>query len=613
MAEPEHDEAADASTDKDQPLGAARTRRALWTLATTAFRTAPLLAFTGMVLVPLGQVQFALSALWGKLLTDAIFRHDRHDAWVAVALLAASATVNLLVGMGGAKVRLTLSERVSFELDRRITELAAHLPGLEHQERPEHLDKMELLRQQRTLLGQAANMFVNNLSMLLQLVVTLVLVARLHPLLLLLPLAGIPPMLVTPRHQRRWKKVEDDTAEADRLATALYTLATTAAPGKEVRVFNLEDELTARYEAAWKAVYDPKWRMMVRNNAESSLAWLVPNLGVVAATIFVAQRAARGLATPGDVVLVAGLAQQITGRMGNVVGMLTWLMQGLRAVDRYLWLSDYADSHGPVVDPVDAPAALHHGITFEGVTFQYPGTDEPSLRGVDLHLAPGTVVALIGENGAGKTTLVKLLARFYEPTEGRITVDGVPLASIDHDGWRARLSAGFQDFCKLELVARETVGIGLLEAIDDEPAVLGAIGRAGADDVVARLDDGLSTQLGRQWDGGVDLSGGQWQKLALSRALMRTDPLVLLLDEPTSALDAETEHALFERFATASRNTANGQITMLVSHRFSTVRMADLIVVVDAGTIREVGTHDELMAADGLYAELYGIQAAAYR
>jgi len=224
------------------------------------------------------------------------------------------------------------------------------------------------------------------------------------------------------------------------------------------------------------------------------------------------------------------------------------------------------------------------------------------------------VVAVVGENGAGKTTLVKLLAKMYEPTSGAILVDDTPLARVPADQWRSHLSGSFQDFFRFEFRARHTVGLGDVPRLDDEPAVLAAVGRAGADDVVARLRSGLETQLGPTWPDGVEVSFGQWQKLALARGFMRDRPLLLLLDEPTAALDAETEHALFERYAAAARGErGDGRITVLVSHRFSTVRMADLIVVLDGARLVEMGTHDELMAKGGQYAELYGIQAAAYR
>jgi len=223
------------------------------------------------------------------------------------------------------------------------------------------------------------------------------------------------------------------------------------------------------------------------------------------------------------------------------------------------------------------------------------------------------VVALVGENGAGKSTLVKLLARMYTPDAGLITVDGVDLQSIALDEWRARMAGAFQDFFRFEYAAQRTIGVGDLPRLDDQRAADAAVGRAGAQDVIDRLADGLDTQLGAAWEGGAEVSFGQWQKLALARGFMRDEPLLLILDEPTAALDAETEHALFERFAEAARADAgSGRVTVLVSHRFSTVRMADLIVVMDGARVVEHGTHEALMAINGQYAELFALQAAAY-
>jgi ATP-binding cassette subfamily B protein len=236
------------------------------------------------------------------------------------------------------------------------------------------------------------------------------------------------------------------------------------------------------------------------------------------------------------------------------------------------------------------------------------------LEDVSVDIPIGAVVAIVGENGAGKTTLVKLLAKMYEPTSGRILVDRTDLARIAAVDWRARLAGAFQDFFRFEFRARHTVGVGDLPRFDEEPAVVTAVSRAGAGDVIVRLTAGLETQLGPTWPGGVEVSFGQWQKLALARGFMRDGPLLLVLDEPTAALDAETEHALFERYAAAVREAdGNGRVTILVSHRFSTVRMADVIVVLDGARVVETGTHDALIAARGQYAQLYAIQAAAYR
>ena len=282
---------------------------------------------------------------------------------------------------------------------------------------------------------------------------------------------------------------------------------------------------------------------------------------------------------------------------------------------RLAWLEDYAASVAAAAD-LPAPAALRRDIRLDHVSFAYPGTSRVVLDDVSLALPAGAVVSIVGENGAGKTTLVKLIAKMYEPSSGSIFVDDAPLARMSAAEWRSRLAGAFQDFFRFEFRAAHTVGLGDVPRMDDEPAVVSAVDRAGAGDVLARLKSGLDTQLGPTWPGGAELSFGQWQKLALARGFMRAEPLLLVLDEPTAALDAETEHALFERYAAAARGAAGkntGRITILVSHRFSTVRMADLIVVLDGARLVEVGTHDELMAKRGQYAELYGIQAAAYR
>jgi ATP-binding cassette subfamily B protein len=319
------------------------------------------------------------------------------------------------------------------------------------------------------------------------------------------------------------------------------------------------------------------------------------------------------------VLLVLSAGGRLSAYIGATVSEIGFLrgiwLDGSR---RLAWLEDYARSLTASAD-APPPVRLRDGLRLEGVTFTYPGTDRLVLDSVDLHLPAGSVVALVGENGAGKSTLVKLLCKLYEPTAGRILADDVPLARVRAGDWRKLVAGAFQDFYRFELVARHSVGLGDVPRRDDEGAVQGALVRGGAEDVVAALPSGLETQLGPTWPGGVELSFGQWQKLALARGFMRERPLLLVLDEPTAALDAETEHALFERYAAAARVAAggngsgNGAITILVSHRFSTVRMADLIVVLDGARVAQVGRHEELMAKPGPYAELYGIQAAAYR
>ena len=400
-------------------------------------------------------------------------------------------------------------------------------------------------------------------------------------------------------------------AQDNRLARHLFATATTAPPGKEVRVTGIGPHLVALRRAAWERAYAPVSAARWESALWHTLAWAFFGVAYVGGVVFVSS----GLGAPAaDVLLVLAAGSRLSAYIGATVGEIGFLrgfwMDGSR---RLAWLEDYAASLTAAAD-LPVPAALGRGVRVEHVSFAYPGTSRLVLDDVSLSLQPGSVVALVGENGAGKTTLVKLLAKMYEPTAGAIFIDETPLARIPADQWRSRLAGAFQDFFRFEFRARHTVGLGDVPRLDDELAVAAAVGRAGANDVVARLTSGLDTQLGSTWPEGVELSFGQWQKLALARGFMRDRPLLVVLDEPTAALDAETEHALFERYAAAARsNSDDGRITILVSHRFSTVRMADVIVVMDGAKLVEIGTHSELMATGGHYAGLYGIQAAAYR
>jgi ATP-binding cassette subfamily B protein len=307
------------------------------------------------------------------------------------------------------------------------------------------------------------------------------------------------------------------------------------------------------------------------------------------------------------------LAGQVNGQVAQLLNVANRSAAGVRVVRRYLWLQDYACdavARSTPDHPVSVPATLHQGIEMSAVSFRYPGDDRDDvLSDVTLSLAAGSTVAIVGENGAGKTSLVKLLCRFYEPASGTITVDGTDLLSFPAAEWHRHLSAGFQDFARFELRLRESVGIGSIPSVQDADKVQEALRRVGAG-----LPLDLEQQLGSQWPGGVDLSEGQWQKVAMARAMMRPEPVLLILDEPTSGLDPHAEHALFELFAGVAADTArrSGSIALFVSHRFSTVRMADHIIVLAEGRVVEQGNHASLMATRGLYADLYEIQARAY-
>ncbi|MEU5686294.1 hypothetical protein DEJ48_35515 [Streptomyces venezuelae] len=351
--------------------------------------------------------------------------------------------------------------------------------------------------------------------------------------------------------------------------------------------------------------------------ANGCAAGLLNSLGLIGAVAFVVHLAVTGRTGLGAVLLAVVLAGRFTGHVVGLVQTTGAVVELLQNAERLRWLQAYAERENRT-STAAVPSKLRHGIAVDGLSFRYPGTTRTALRDVTLRLPARGVIALVGENGSGKSTLVKLLCRMYEPTRGRITVDGVRLDALDAESWRERLGAAFEDFVRFEFTVHETVGFGDLPRVGDRRAAADALCRAGAADLPGTLGAGLGTQLGSRWQDGVDLSTGQWQKLAIARALMRRAPLLRILDEPTASLDAETEHLVFERHIEAARRPGTngdgpGTVTLLVSHRFSTVRGADLIVVLDHGRVAEAGTHDELLARRGPYAQMYGLQARAYR
>jgi ATP-binding cassette subfamily B protein len=574
----------------------------------------------GAVLTAAGSmVTLPLRAIGLKMLTDGVVNSSLVQAFTGVLLVVGLSGLSRLMYWASFNIRVRLRENTQMYLDAHLMDLTAGIPGLEHHERPEYLDNVELVRAERWALANPFNPISWSLASIVQVASVCVLLGGVHPLLLLLPLGGIPSILATLYAQRAETRLRESQAEPNRLLRHLQDLTTDAAAAKEVRIFGLSRLLLQRRRTLFGELERLRVRQRVRLTVLTAAAWAFFSACFVAAIAFTVDLATRQQVTVGAVMLVLGLGAQVNMLLAILVSNIAWLIRTQSAVMKLLWLRDYAvRAHvdlEPAHPPAHVPAELRDGIRFSGVAFSYPGTDQPVLAGVDLHLPAGSTIAIVGENGAGKTTLVKLLSRFYEPTAGAITVDGVELRRFPVAEWRSRLAAGFQDFARLQLLARESIGVGDTDKIDRDAWIQAALERAAAGDVSAALPRDLDTQLGRYFDGGVDLSIGQWQKVALGRAMMRERILLLMLDEPTASLDAPTEHALFEHFASAARDyaAASGAITLLVSHRFSTVRMADLILVIAGGRIVERGTHADLVGSGGLYAELYGLQASAYR
>jgi ATP-binding cassette subfamily B protein len=592
----------------------------MWRALRRGYEAEPLLLGVAFGLSLLAALPDALVALWLKLLADGVVQQSRALVIGAAVGLGASAAATWFLRVISDRTQRRFRDRVTIALESHVAGLQASVATIEHHERPEYLDRLAVLRDQVFVLDHMYMSLFTTCGWILRLGVTITLLVWVHPALALLAVFALPTVLTSSWRPGIERAAEERGASATRLARHLFLTATTAPPGKEVRVTGIGDRLVSERRAAWERWYGPVARARWGSAAWHSAAWAVFGLAFVSAVVFVSS----GLAAPaGDVLLVLAAGSRLSAYIGATVGEIGFLrgiwLDGSR---RMAWLEDYAASLLESAD-LPVPDRLREGIRLEGVSFAYPGTERLVLEDVDLALPAGSVVAIVGENGAGKTTLVKLLCKLYAPSSGRVLVDGLDLARLPADEWRARLAGAFQDFFRFEFRARHTVGVGDVPRLDDAPAVRSAIGRAGAQDLVERLVAGLETQLGPTWPEGVEVSFGQWQKLALARGFMRDHPLLLVLDEPTAALDAETEHALFERYAAAARGEASGEIpfdgskdgriTILVSHRFSTVRMADLIVVLDGARVVEVGSHDELIARRGTYAELYGIQAAAYR
>ncbi|WP_117212284.1 ABC transporter ATP-binding protein [Allorhizocola rhizosphaerae] len=583
----------------------------MWRLCKLGFRFEPALMGVAFVLSLLAAVPDALLALWLKFLGDGVLGGDNRLVYVAVLGLAASACGTWFLRTVSTRVQRRFRDKVTIALESHVARLQASIVSIAHHERPDYLDRLSVLRNQVFVLDHMYMSVFTTMGWILRLVVTIILLMSVHPVLALLALLALPTVATSSWRPVIEREVQERAAQTVRRAKHFFTLATTAAAGKEVRVTGIADKIVAGRRAAWEAWYGPTAAARWASAWWHTAGWAIFAAGYVGAIVFVSAGLSR---SAGDVLLVLAAGARLSSYVSATVGEIGFLRGiWMDGAQRLAWLEDYAAAFHANAD-LAVPGALREGIRFEHVSFAYPGTTVPVLQDVTVTLPAGAVVAIVGENGAGKSTLVKLLSQFYRPTSGRILVDGQDLARMPADSWRARLSGAYQDFFRFELRAQQAVGVGDLPRLDDQPAVRAAVDRAGAQDVVTQLVSGLDTQLGPAWPAGVEVSFGQWQKLALARGFMREEPLLLVLDEPTAALDAETEHALFERYAVGARQaSAAGRITILVSHRFSTVRMADHIVVLDGARVAEFGSHDELMAKRGKYAELYSIQAAAYR
>ena len=592
-------------------------RAATWlaTLRTAlglCFRADPWRA-TGLFAGEIGFTLLLLLSTYGfRLIVDAAVRRDGTGALLAAGVTALTYALGLVASRANLRLGVAVTERAGLLIDTRLMALTGGLPTIEHHERPRYADELTLIRQEREAMAQAVNAFVVNLRVAALLAGGVAILVHLDPVLIALPLFGLPAVAATRAANRLRQRAREANAERVRLRDHLYEVGSAPSAAGELRIFGLAGEVAARHAAVAEAAGREAARASLQGDGLAAAGAFVFAAGYVGALWVLFDHAVQGTTTIGSVVLALSLAVLINLQVAAAAQVSGYLQQVVKAAGRLLWLEAYAERAAWRPGPqLPAPDRMQRGIEVRQVSFAYPDTSRLVLDGVDLQLPAGAVVALVGENGSGKTTLVKLLTGLFRPGQGAVLVDGVDLQRFDLHEWRRRVSGAFQDFWRPELILREAVGTGDLPRLDDPLAVSAALARAGARELRRLQPAGLQTQLGSTW-GGVDLSGGQWQKLALGRALMRDAPLLTVFDEPTSALDAETEHALFQRLAAAARSSSGG-VTLLVSHRFTTVRTADVIVVLDHGRVVETGDHAALVRAGGLYAELFELQSRGYR
>ena len=596
----------------------------------------------GIALLRLLRGVLPLAQLWvGKLIVDEVVAQAGSAApeWERIWTLVAAELVLAAVGEAAARtgtlLESLLGDLFSNRMSVRLMEHAAEL-DLRHFEDPRFYDRLERARRQTVgriaLLGQLASLAQDALT-LLALMGTLL---AFSPLLFAMLVVAVLPSFLGETHfaQMGYSLLYQWTPERRKLD--YYRLvAASDKTAKELKLFGLSGWLVAQYRELADRFYLANRRLAIRRSVVGTALSLVSTLGYYAAYATIVARTVRGVLSLGDLTLLAGAFARSRELIQRVLLSTTELYeQALYLEDFFVFFALRPEIARPE-EPAPFPRPVREGFEFRDVWFRYPEArgetagdedgedggepppppDDPSwvLRGVSLRVRPGERVALVGENGAGKTTITKLLVRLYDPTRGQILLDGLPLSAYDPAELHAQVGVIFQDFVRYDMRADENIAVGRISALERDPAgaqphIEDAAGRSLASEVVEALPERYRQMLGRRFEGGVELSGGQWQKVALGRAYMR-DAQLLILDEPTAALDARAEFEVFQRFAELTEE----KMAVLISHRFSTVRMAGHIVVLEHGRVLEEGTHESLLALGGRYAELFRLQAAGYR
>ena len=576
------------------------------------------LATVGLALLTLGGALLPATQAWvGKLIVDGVvaaIQNGNDPAQIrAVFYYLLIELMLFLLGTGINHSRRLIQQLIQLQLANRIRAeiirkaLTLDLAFFEH---PDYYDRLQNARREG---GYKPVELINDTFQIVQNAITLIsfaaLMLRFSPWLVLILLAtSIPSFIAETRFSEQGFRLLTRRAPETRQINYLARLLTEDTAAKEIKLFNLGDKLLARYTDLFAKFFAEDKSLAVRRAAVGFGLGLIATLGFYGSYAWIVWRAVQGQISLGDMTLYLTIFRQGQATFQSILAGLGNIYENNLFMANYLDFLELKPQMPIAAGRGKLPASIKYGVEFRGVGFRYPDSDEWVLRGVDLTVGAGEKIALVGHNGAGKTTLIKLLSRLYDPTEGVILIDGVDIRDLDPLELRQKIGVIFQDFVRYHMPAGENIGFGQIEAADRMDRIVEAARKSGAHAMIEELPEGYQTMLGRWFHGGHELSLGQWQRIALARAFMR-DAEILVLDEPTASLDAQTEYEIFQHF----KELTDGKMAILISHRFSTVRMADRIAVIQHGRIAELGSHEELLRREGIYAELFSMQAEGYR
>lgn len=575
-------------------------------------------ATVGLGLLTLGGALLPATQAWvGKLIVDGVVASIQNGSDPArtqtvfiylifeLILFLLSAGINQARRLIQQLIQLQLANRIRGEVIRKA--LTLDLAFFEH---PEFYDRLQNVRREG---GYKPTELINDTFQIVQNSITLisfaVLLLRFSPWLVVILLAtSIPAFIAETRFSEQGFRLLTRRAPESRQINYLARLLTEDSSAKEIKLFNLGNTLLGRYMTLFEKFFQEDKALARRRALVGFGLGLITTAGFYGSYAWIVWHTVQGKISLGDMTLYLAIFRQGQATFQSILSAIGNIYENNLFMANFFEFLGLQPQLGLTGGDQKLPVPLSGGIEFRGVGFRYPENGQWALRDVNLTIRPGEKIALVGHNGAGKTTLIKLLSRLYDPTEGTILIDGIDIRALEPLELHKRIGVIFQDFVRYHLPASENIGFGQIEAVDDMERIIESARKSGADAVIENLPDGYETMLGRWFHGGHELSLGQWQKIALARAFMR-DAEILVLDEPTASLDAATEYEIFRHF----QELTEGKMAILISHRFSTVRMADRIVVIQEGHIAELGTHDELMRQEGTYARLFSMQAEGYR